>query len=163
MGKEVSGVRLPDFPIEGGCVCGAIRYRVSGRPIGLFACCCADCQTLTGSAFSLAMPLMRDRFEITRGEPTAYLRPAESGRHVPQRFCRDCGTRLFTEPPVSPETVTLRPGTLDNTGWLRPAAFFWTRSAQPWMSFPRGALTHETQPDDFMPVVRAWRESLAAT
>lgn len=154
--------KLPDFPIEGGCVCGAIRYRMTGPPIGLFACCCGDCQTQTGSAFSLAMPLMRERFEILRGEPATFVRPTGSGGHIPQRFCADCGARLFTEPPSAPQTITLRPGSLDDTSWLAPAAFFWTRSAQPWMTFPDGALTYETQPDDFMPVVRAWRAGLEA-
>lgn len=151
---------LPNFPIEGGCVCGTVRYEVTGAPIGVYACCCADCQTMSGSAFSLAMPLMRSGFRITRGEAGSYLRRGDSGRDIPQRFCKDCGSRIFTEPPLSPETITLRPGTLDDTGWLNPVAFFWTASAQPWMAFPDGALLYETQPDDFMPVVRKWRESL---
>ena len=151
---------LPAFPIQGGCACGALRYEVTAAPIALYACCCAACQTLTGAAFSLAMPLMRETFRVTQGEPACWNRVADSGRTIPQRFCAACGTRLFTEPPLSPQTVTLRPGTLDDTSWLVPAAAFWTRSAQPWTVFPDGALLYETQPDDFMPVVRRWREML---
>ncbi|MDQ0465653.1 hypothetical protein QO010_003442 [Caulobacter ginsengisoli] len=154
-------VTLPAFPIHGGCACGAIRYEVSGAPIGVFACCCTDCQKLTGAAFSLAMPLLRERFALTRGEPATWARTAESGRVIPQRFCEDCGTRLFTEPPRGPQTVTLRPGTLDDTGWLVPAAAFWTSSAQGWTGFPEGTLLYEREPDDFMPVVQRWREMLA--
>ena len=150
-------LKLPVFPIQGGCACGAIRYEVTAAPIGVYACCCGDCQTLTGAAFSLAMPLMRKHFRVTQGEPAAWNRKADSGRTIPQRFCATCGTRLYTEPPLSPETITLRPGSLDDTSWLVPAAAFWTSSAQPWTQFPEGALLYETQPDDFMPVVRAWR------
>jgi len=154
-------VTLPQFPVQGGCACGAARYELTAPPFALFACHCADCQTLTGSAFSLAMPIAPDAFRITRGVLKTWVRVAGSGREIPQHICEACGTRIYTAPPGPVASLTLRPGTLDDTSWLRPAAAFWRNSAQPHVVFDDDLLVFDTQPDDFMPVVRAWRDSLA--
>jgi hypothetical protein len=151
---------LPDFPVQGGCACGAVRYELTAPPFALFACHCADCQTLTGSAFSLAMPIAPDALRITKGEVTRWVRKAASGREIPQYICGTCGTRLYTAPPGAVASLTLRPGTLDDTSWLRPAAAFWRSSAQPHVIFDDDMLVFDTQPDDFMPVMRAWRAAL---
>ena len=154
-------VTLPTFPVTGGCACGAVRYELTKPPLALFACHCRDCQKMTAAAYSLAMPIAVDALTITRGEPKNWLRTAGSARRIPQYFCGDCGSRLYTAPPGPTPTLTLRPGTLDDTSWLVPAAAFWRRSAQPHVVFDPEMLVYDTQPDDFMPVVRAWRASLA--
>ena len=156
----MSKTRLPDFPVSGGCACGAVRYELVAAPIALFACHCGDCQTMTGSAFSLAMPIFPDALRITQGELVSWVRTAASGRQIPQYICAACGTRIYTAPPGPTATLTLRPGTLDDTSWLRPAAAFWRSSAQPHVIFAEDLLVYDTQPDDFLPVVRAWRDSL---
>lgn len=151
---------LPAFPVEGGCACGAVRYELTAPPIAVYACHCSDCQKITGSAFSMAMPVFRKHLRILRGNPRLWIRTAQSKRRIPQRFCADCGTRLFTEPDGQPPTYTLRPGTLDDTSWLKPVAVFWRRSAQPWIQFDN-ILVYDTQPEsDFTPVIDAWRASL---
>ena len=152
---------LPDFPVEGGCACGAVRYQLTAPPFALFACHCADCQTMTGSAYSLAMPIAPDALRITRGTLRSWVRVAASGREIPQHVCAECGTRIYTAPPGPVASLTLRPGTLDDTSWLRPVAAFWRSSAQPHAAFDDDVLVFDTQPDDFMPVARAWRDSLA--
>jgi hypothetical protein len=144
----------------GGCACGAVRYELTRAPYALFACHCADCQTMTGSAFSLAMPIAPDALRITKGALKSWVRVAASGREIPQHICGDCGTRIYTAPPGPVPSLTLRPGTLDDTSWLRPAAAFWKNSAQPHVIFDADMLVFDTQPDDFMPVIRAWRDSL---
>lgn len=150
-------MRLPPFPVEGGCACGAIRYRLNAGPIAVYTCHCTVCQTQTTSAFSLVMPVLRTDFELLCGEPAAWARETPSGKVVPQRFCRDCGTRVFTEPPGGPHSLTLRAGTLDDTSWLHPIAAYWTRSAQPWVVIDPEVLRYETQPTDFAPTIAAWR------
>lgn len=149
--------RLPRLPLTGGCACGALRYEISGAPIAVYACCCTDCQRVTASGCSLAMPVMREHFKVTRGEAASWMRTGGSGAQIPQRFCPGCGVRVWTEPAYAPQTVTVRPGGLDDTGWVRPAAAYWMRSAQPWVRFPDGTLLYDTQPDDFAPVISAWR------
>lgn len=75
---------------------------------------------------------------------------------IPQRFCAQCGVRVFTEPPGGPHSLTLRPGTLDDASWVHPVAAFYTRSAQPWVSFG-DQLTYETNPSEFDTIMRAWK------
>lgn len=158
----MASITLPEFPVQGGCACGAVRYELTAPPFALFACHCADCQTMTGSAFSLAMPVPASALTITRGELATWMRTAASGRQIPQHVCPTCGTRIYTAPPGGEvPNVTLRPGTLDDTGWLHPVAAFWASSAQPHVHFDQDMLVFDTQPTDFAPVVRAWRASLA--
>ncbi len=47
----------PDFPCEGGCACGAVRYRLLVEPLDLHVCHCTNCQTVSGSAFGMCMPV----------------------------------------------------------------------------------------------------------
>ena len=47
----------PSLPLTGGCSCGAIRYEVASFPLLLYTCNCSDCQTASGSAFALNMPV----------------------------------------------------------------------------------------------------------
>jgi len=157
----MSKVRLPTFPAQGGCACGAVRYELTAPPFALFACHCTDCQTLTGAAFSLAMPIAPETLRITKGVLKSWVRVAASGREIPQYICGECGVRIYTAPPGPVMSLTLRPGTLDDTSWLQPAAAFWRASAQPHIRFDDDMLVFDTQPDDFMPVVRAWRDNLA--
>ena len=102
------------------------------------------------------MSVLRKDFELTEGEPATWLRTADSGAVIPQRFCAKCGVRVFTEPPGGPHSLTLRPGTLDDASWVHPVAAFWTKSAQHWMTFEGDQLLYETNPTDFAPVMRAW-------
>ncbi|HEX2561826.1 GFA family protein [Phenylobacterium sp.] len=155
-------IRLPTLPMSGGCACGQLRYEITGPPIAVYACCCADCQRITASGCSLAMPVMREHLRVTDGEAGTWLRTGGSGAQIPQRFCPRCGVRLWTEPAYAPQTVTVRPGSLDDPSWVRPVAAYWMSSAQPWVSFPAGTLLYDTQPDDFTPVVRAWRAQVGA-
>jgi len=75
-----------------------------------------------------------------------------------EKFCGECSTRLWGEPPKFHQIVVIRPGTLDDTTWLRPIGHIWTRSAQPWVSIPNDTLNFERQPDDTMVLVKAWQD-----
>ena len=70
-------------------------------------------------------------------------------------------TRLWSEPENRPQLAVVRPGTLDNTSWLRPVEHVWTKSAQPWFEFPEGVVRYATQPDDLMELVQLWRDRTA--
>jgi len=151
--------RLPTFPVEGGCACGAVRYRLTKAPPFIYTCHCSDCQKLTTSAFTLSAPVARDTLEITQGTLKSWTRTTtESGRPTDQHVCANCGVRIYSEPPQAPDRVTLRLGTLDDTSWLRPAAAIWMKSAQPWFIPTPDMLTFDKQPDDFARVAVRWRE-----
>jgi len=113
---------------EGGCRCGRIRYRAAMDKLpNVYACHCRDCQTLSGSAFSLQFFLPEDRLEVS-GEPQLYERTApESGRTSRQRGCPVCFTRIYSTNSARPGVVAVRAGTLDRSDELNVVAHIWTR------------------------------------
>lgn len=140
---------LPALPLEGGCQCGHVRYRLTAAPLTLYACHCTDCQTQSTAAFGMSMPVPREGVDCDFSRLSSWDRPAASGRVVAARFCRHCGTRVFHEPSRNPAIVNVKPGTLDDTSWVEPVGHLWLGSAQPWFRPPPGVLTYDGQPDDF--------------
>lgn len=141
----------------GGCLCGAIRYRLTGDPVTFYACHCSDCQRQTGSAFGLSMIVRREDVVLEQGEPQRFEIPMPDGRIKRGRFCAACATRIWGEPVALPDLYVLRPGTLDDPGAFEPVGHIWTRSALGWVPIPEDSVLFEGQPDDPMPLVRAWR------
>ena len=79
--------------MEGGCQCGAVRYRIEGDPVSLIACHCKECQRQSGSAFGMSLVVRTTDFKLT-GDVKIYRRPSDSGKHVNCAFCPECGTRI---------------------------------------------------------------------
>ena len=145
---------------EGGCACGQVRYRLTEAPLCVYTCHCSYCQTLTTSVFSLNGVVRASALEILSGELKTWIRTADSGNRIPQHVCANCGVRIYTDPPQSSATRTLRLGSLDDTSWLRPAAAIWIKSAQPWVVMPEGTLLYDLGADDFRPIVTKWRQMM---
>ncbi|MCY3876810.1 MAG: GFA family protein [Rhodobacteraceae bacterium] len=80
---------------EGGCQCGAIRFRLPRTPFALYACHCMDCQKQSSSTFGLSMWMETDAVEFTGARPHIYRTCGESGREKVCAFCGACGTRLY--------------------------------------------------------------------
>ena len=158
-------VGRPTLPLTGGCSCGAIRYEIISFPLLLYTCNCTECQTASGSAFALNMPVATKDFQITQGQPKGWRRPSPSGADVTSWFCGDCGGRIYGERAGRPESTNLRAGTLDDTSWLAPVAHMFMRSAQPWVvpwvapriSPAADAECHEVGPADFRLLAKNWR------
>ena len=137
------------FPLIGGCQCGAMRYEIAEAPLRTYTCHCTDCQRITGSAFSLAIVVPDEEFRLTKGEPWLVQRLADSGRVVTRWLCRDCGSWVCSAAWAVPGQAPMRivqGGSLDDRSWLRPTRHFWTRSKQPWVEIPAGDEVFETQP-----------------
>lgn len=135
-------------PYEGGCECGAIRYRITGEPMVVYACHCTICQTQSGSAFGMGFRVTEDQFELTKGTMKSFQRTAASGQVFTNSFCPDCGTRIYHLAERSVGMVSLKPGTLDDTGWLQASHQIFAGSAQPWVAMPEGSKVFETVPKD---------------
>jgi hypothetical protein len=144
-------------PYTGGCQCGAIRYEIHAEPLTLYVCHCTECQKQSSSAFGMSMTLPRTALKITQGSPKSWQRKAESGRDVACLFCGQCGTRLFHNPARNPDIVNVKPGTLDDTRWLKPAGHTWVQSAQPWVALPDDALCYERQPHSFADLIERFQ------
>jgi hypothetical protein len=145
-------------PYDGGCICGAIRYRAGEEPLTYHVCHCTDCQRHTGTAFAESLVVRRRSFEVLRGSPRTYTVAIPNGHTRRGSFCGECSTRLWGDPIKLPDVVILRPGTLDDRQGLRPVAHIWTRSAQPWVAIPADVAAFEAQPPDPNALVALWRE-----
>lgn len=114
----------------GGCLCKAVRYECSAEPIAMGNCHCRDCQQATGSAYASVLLVPQSALTIT-GEVKYYDVIGDSGGIVGRGFCPNCGSRLFSKPPI-PELMGITAGSLDDPSWFRPAMDLYTTSAQPW-------------------------------
>jgi hypothetical protein len=118
-------------PFEGGCRCGAIRYRCASEPVVALHCWCRDCQYSSGGAGVTALVCVANDVVIT-GSPASHAVEAESGVTVERLFCRSCGTPLFARNPTTAALLAVKAGTLDDPSWVTPSAHIWTASAPPW-------------------------------
>lgn len=133
-------------PYTGGCQCGSLRYTLDAEPNWLVACHCKECQRQSGSAFGMSMQVKRSSLTVT-GPTKGFTRVTDTGNVNTGVFCPDCGVRIYHMPGYADDVVVLKPGTLDDTSWLRPSRFVWMKSAQGWVPVPDGVKTMETQPD----------------
>ena len=131
-------------PYTGGCQCGSVRYVLSAESIRLVACHCKECQRQSGSAFGMSMLVKQDSLAVT-GPTKRFTRVADSGNRNTGVFCPERGVRVYHIPGHARDTLVLKPGTLDDTTWLRPAYFVWMKSAQGWVPVPGGVAALDGQ------------------
>ena len=149
-----------DVVREGGCSCGAVRYRVTGEPIYVNNCHCRNCQRQTGSTSVVNAFFEAERIELLSGELTENIVPAGSGGPHVIRRCGGCGSALFSNYPRFGELgAGVRVGTLDDPGSVTPDAVIFTQSAMPWVAFPEGIPTFTAYyaPQDLLPPPRVAR------
>lgn len=141
----------------GGCQCGQIRYEIRAEPLTLYACHCKECQKQSSSAFGMSMSVLREAVVILQGEPKQWKRLSENGREVSCLFCENCGTRLFHNPARNSQITNVKPGTLDDTSWLKPVGNIWTQSSQKWVILSKEMLNYPKQPKDFTQLVEKFQ------
>jgi hypothetical protein len=128
------------YPIEGGCDCKHIRYRMMSRPLFVHCCHCRWCQRETGSAFVLNAMIEADRIELLSGEPMVIDTPSASGQGQLVSRCPHCMIAVWSSyPSAGPVLRFVRVGTLDQPDLLPPDIHIYTESKQPWVVLPPGA------------------------
>ena len=120
---------------EGGCFCGAVRYRVSSGPMFVNCCHCRDCQKQTSSGFAVNALIEADRMEVT-GEVVRYEMATDSGRPHDIYRCPGCATALWSDYGRRGYMRFLRATTLDDPNGMPPDAHIFTRSKLPWVALP---------------------------
>ena len=118
-----------DVVHEGGCLCGAVRYRVAGAPAWVVHCHCQGCRCATGAPMVTWVGFARDRFEVTRGAPVRFV----SSPGVARRFCARCGTPLTYEAERFPGEVHVTVGSLDRPEEFPPVGHVWTSEQITWL------------------------------
>jgi hypothetical protein len=144
-----------DLPLLGGCLCGAVRYSLNGAPLLVHVCHCHDCQSVSGSAYSLTVLVTTAALALT-GPLETFTRTTASGREVRNTACSKCRAGLTSNDVARPNYTGLRAGTLDDANWAVPIAQTFVRSAIPWAVIPG---VEQVDPKDFSYVnmSAAWR------
>ena len=133
-------------PHDGGCACGALRYRLSSDPMFVHCCHCRDCQYMSGGAPAYVIVMRKPTVQIIRGMPAHFDSLADSGNRRRRYFCGTCGTPLFAEDSGFAEIVTVKVGSLDDPSLFEPSAEFWLSSAPPWHPINRELAGFERGP-----------------
>lgn len=160
------------FPLEGGCDCRFLRYRMETRPLFVHCCHCRWCQRETGASFALNAMIEADRVTNLGGEPEIVDTPSESGKGQMIARCPRCKVAVWSHyAGAGPVVKFVRVGTLDNPDALPPDIHIFTASKQPWVVIPPGhAAVPEYYDRDvhwpaeslerrkaFLPLIEAWK------
>ncbi len=122
---------------EGGCLCGAVRYRLEENPMYVQACHCLDCQTVSGSAFAINLWMEEANVAQLGVTPVPFMNVAGSGKAHEIFSCEKCGTAVFSKYHASPvPDQMVRAGTLDDTSDVEPMAHIYTATKQFWIQLP---------------------------
>lgn len=128
------------FPIEGGCDCRAIRYRLMSAPLVVHCCHCRWCQRESGSSFALNAMIESDRVVSLGVSPERVHTPSDSGFGQQVARCPHCKLAVWSHYAGSGPVVSfVRVGTLDQPDLLPPDVHIFTASKQPWVVLPEGA------------------------
>jgi len=126
-----------DFSLDGGCTCGAVRYRMTSKPMFVHCCHCRWCQRETGASFALNAIIETDRVVLLKGSPEVVNTPTKSGRGQKITRCPDCRIALWSNYAGSGDAVRfVRVGTLDEPDRIPSDIHIFTASKQPWVVTP---------------------------
>jgi hypothetical protein len=114
--------------LEGGCLCGAIRYRITRQPTDINYCHCGQCRRHSGAPVAAIATFPAADVVWTKGQPRLFASSAIGRRG----FCPDCGTSLTWQGVQTPQEIDLGVGTFDDASSFRPKDHIWTESAIPW-------------------------------
>jgi hypothetical protein len=133
--------------IDGSCSCGMIKVEGEADPDTANICHCTDCQTATGSAFRVSIPVSGATLKIN-GRPAIYIKTtAESGNPRAQAFCPTCGAPIYSTTPGEGQQALymVRVGILNQRDRLVPKRQIWWRSARDWVAGLDGIAKVEKQ------------------
>jgi hypothetical protein len=122
---------------DGGCACGALRYRLASGPMFINCCHCLNCQRQTGSAFVINLLIEADRVEVLKGTAQPVDVPRDDGSVQRIFRCTHFQVAIFSEY-GRPEVRFVRGGTLDDPTGITPDVHVYTRSKVGWVTLPEG-------------------------
>ncbi|MDH3690775.1 MAG: GFA family protein [Gammaproteobacteria bacterium] len=126
---------------EGGCLCGDVRFQVTGDPLWIAHCHCDSCRRNTAAVMATFMGVRQNQFIYVKGEPAQY----HSSPGVTRSFCNRCGTPLTYEADHYKDEVHVNIGSLDSPQDFAPQKHVWVDQQLPWLRvdehLPRYAAT----------------------
>ena len=121
--------------LEGGCACGAVRFRLDASPMFVHCCHCLNCQRQTGSAFVINVMIENEHVRLLRGQPVAVEVPRDDGSKQKIMRCAACQVAVWSYY-TRPQIAFVRAGTLDVPSSVQPDVHIYTRSKLPWVVLP---------------------------
>jgi hypothetical protein len=136
---------MSDAIHTGGCLCGQVRYELTGEPEFCGYCFCADCRKASGSGFIpfMGFPAARVRFS---GKAFQYSSPAARGGMAVRNFCPVCSGLVFGGVVGESASHTIYAGSLDDPTLFKPTMAIFTRDRPDWVPLPPGLTVFETMP-----------------
>jgi hypothetical protein len=131
-------VPSPESPLQGGCLCGAVRFELTAPFVHAGYCHCTHCQRRTGTGSSANGRVPREGFRLLQGEQQ--LRAFQPPTGMPKLFCVTCGSALFSGDPFSDPQVAVRLGSLDRDPGIHLSYRQFVDSAVSWEPIPQDGL-----------------------
>ena len=120
--------------MDGGCCCGAVRYRIAGAPSRTTNCHCLHCRRTSGAPYLTWIEVSSSRFSVVSGTPARYAsRPG-----VTRQFCAACGTQLTYQHAGEPDIVDVTACSLDTVDGITPEDHVWCDRLVPWLKLDDG-------------------------
>lgn len=126
-------------PLDGGCCCGVVRYRVEAAPSDVIHCHCRLCQRSSGAPVVTWLTVPAAAFRLLGGSP----RRRRSTPGAERAFCADCGTALTFASDRQPGLIDVTVASLDAPAAIAPRAHIWLSSAMPWLRVDDDLPRHE--------------------
>jgi hypothetical protein len=119
---------------QGGCLCGAVRYRVEGSPISSGICHCRTCRKISSAPTLPFVMFPADAIAFTKGDPIEI----RSSPFVSRRFCGRCGSPLTYRSDNEPSFIDVMTCSLDNPEAFPPSFHIWIGEKLAWDSIADG-------------------------
>lgn len=115
-------------PLQGGCLCGDVRYEIQSNQLSVCRCHCVSCRKATGAAGVVWAIVAKADYRLLGAAPREYM----SSTGVTRSFCPRCGSSLTYATTDQPNTIDVTVATLDHPELLAPTAECWLADALPW-------------------------------
>ena len=120
--------------LKGKCLCGAVKYKLTEKPLFTQACHCKDCKILTGSSYVINSSVLDNTLSI-EGEISSTIKlQAGSGKSVKIFFCKKCGSYIYTDYESAIGRLNIRTKTLEKSDEFPPQAHIFTKYKDEWVN-----------------------------
>ena len=130
----------------GGCLCGAVRYSVSGEPVRIAQCHCDDCRRVTGSSFATNVFVREEDLTVLQGTTRSFRHTADSGNTMTKEFCPECGSQLFGSSSGRAGVQAIKVGSIDDASFVKPQVEVFMSRALPFTRHSETTAKFERMP-----------------